>query len=72
MHFLSKLFWTTAIIATLFPTVVGAIEIDRKTYCQLTVANRKQTYKILVPRENVQSVREQLNVVGINCRNEVK
>lgn len=72
MHTLSKLFWISAISATLFSTVAEAIEINQKNYCSLTIQDHEQVYKIFVPRQNVKSISDQLNVMGINCRNEIK
>ena len=60
------------VICTIFLSVVSsanAIEINDKYYCSLTIQQPDQsTFKILVPHDKITIISQQLNVVGLNCR----
>ena len=66
-----KLF-AIATVMMLLNASAQAITIDSEEYCSLKVQDGREVYNILVPRPNVKSINEQLNVIGINCRNENK
>lgn len=71
INFLSKTFFLSIIVLAFSKSARG-VEIDRQNFCSLTVKDYLQEYRILVPRPNVKSILDQLNVIGINCRNETR
>ena len=70
INFLVKNIFLSAVILISISKSAQAVKINRQNFCSLTVRDYKQEYTIFVSRLYLKSVIEQLNVIGINCRNE--
>ena len=68
MNLLTKLFFLNLLSFAALIKSVKAVEIDLQKYCLVTVQDHKQEYSIFVPRRNLQSIIDQLNVVETDCK----
>ena len=72
INFLFKTFFLSVIVLGSISKSARGVEIERQNFCSLTVKDYRQEYRIFVLRPHVKSIVDQLNVIGINCRNETR